>query len=43
MNYIEKLMLLKGILEDPNKRNINAKDKIKSKLAGIGAKIKSTF
>lgn len=40
---IEKIMLLKSILENPEKRGINIVDKLKSKIAKIGAKIKGKF
>ena len=43
MGDIEKLTLLKGILGNPDKKSVSAKDKIKSKLAGLGAKIKGAF
>ncbi|MEK6949026.1 MAG: DUF362 domain-containing protein [Nanoarchaeota archaeon] len=39
----EKVMLLKAILENPEKKGINIADKIKSKIAKIGAKIKGKF
>ncbi len=38
---IEKVMLLKSVLENPDKKSINLGDKLKSKIANIGAKIKS--
>ena len=37
---IEKIMLLKGILEDENKEKITQVDKLKSKMAKFGVKIK---
>ena len=40
---LEKLMLLKSILENPEKEGITFADKIKSKIFRIGAKIKSGF
>ena len=43
LDDLEKIMLLKSILENPDKKNINAADKIKSKIAKLGAKIKSAF
>ncbi len=43
IDNIEKLMLVKGILENPDKKSINVKDKVKSKLTSIGAKIKNAF
>jgi|TARA_B100001964_G_scaffold225932_1_gene274260 uncharacterized protein (DUF362 family) len=43
MGDIEKLTLLKSILENPDKKSVSVKDKMKSKLAGLGAKIKGAF
>ena len=40
---VEKVMLLKSVLENPEKTSINVADKIKSKIAKLGAKIKSGF
>jgi len=40
---LEKIMLLKSILEDPDKKRITSADKIKSKIATLGAKIKGVF
>ena len=39
----EKLMLLKSILENPEKQGISVADRIKSKLYSIGSKIKGSF
>jgi len=38
---VEKLMLLKSVLVDPDKKGINIKDRVKSKIAKFGMKIKS--
>jgi len=43
MDSIEKLTLLKTILENPDKKSVSVKDKIKSKLRGIGSKVKNIF
>ena len=40
---IEKITLLKSILQNPNKENITPVDKLKSKIAGFGMKIKNKF
>ncbi len=40
---IEKIILLKSILENPEKEGINFADRIKSKIFKFGAKIKSSF
>jgi len=37
---VEKTVMLKSILENPNKKGLNTSDKIKSKFAAFGAKIK---
>ena len=37
---IERVMLLKSVLENPDKKSINFGDKLKSKMANIGARIK---
>jgi len=39
----EKIMLLKSVLENPDKKSINIADKLKSKIAKVGAKIKGKF
>ena len=39
----EKIVMLKSILENPNKKGLNTFDKIKSKLATFGAKINPRF
>jgi uncharacterized protein (DUF362 family) len=41
MDNIEKIVLLKSILQDPDKQSLNALDKIKSKMALFGSKIKN--
>jgi uncharacterized protein (DUF362 family) len=43
LDDIEKVMLLKSILEDPDKKGITATDKIKSKMVKFGAKLKGSF
>jgi len=43
IDEIEKLMLLKSILENSDKKSLNVKDKIKSKITSIGTRIKDTF
>ncbi len=40
---LEKVVLLKGVLEDPKKKRITQVDKVKSKLAKFGGKIKKSF
>lgn len=40
---MEKIMLLKSILENPDKKKITVADKMKSKLIRFGAKIKDNF
>jgi len=40
---IEKVILLKSVLQDPNKENITSFDKLKSKITGFGMKIKKKF
>lgn len=40
---IEKVMLLKSVLQNPNKENLTSVDKLKSKIAGFGMKIKKKF
>ena len=40
---LEKIMLLKSILEDPDKKEITTIDKLKSKIIRFGAKIKDNF
>ncbi|MBI2208333.1 DUF362 domain-containing protein [Candidatus Woesearchaeota archaeon] len=40
---MEKIVLLKSVLENKEKRNITAADKLKSKITSIGAKIKGSF
>lgn len=40
---VEKMVMLKSILENPNKKGLNSSDKIKSKLATFGSKIKKRF
>jgi uncharacterized protein (DUF362 family) len=39
-NDVEKIVLLKSILEDPNKKRASTKDKIKSKLMGLRKKLR---
>jgi uncharacterized protein (DUF362 family) len=39
MDEIEKISILKGILEDPEKKSLNIADKIKSKIAKYGSKL----
>ncbi len=39
----EKVMLLKSVLQNPDKENITPIDKLKSKIAGFGMKIKNKF
>ncbi len=39
----EKMMLLKSVLENPDKKSITVADKLKSKIAKVGARIKSRF
>ncbi|MAE43073.1 hypothetical protein CMO93_04830 [Candidatus Woesearchaeota archaeon] len=41
VDELEKVMLLKSILENPEKKKITVGDKLKSKMAKFGAKIKS--
>lgn len=43
MNDVEKIMLLKSILQNPDKENITVIDKLKSKIANFGTKIKNKF
>ena len=43
IDKVEKLMLIKSILENRYKKSINTKDKIKSKFTSIVTKIKGTF
>ena len=43
MDNLEKVMLLKSILENPEKKSINVADKLKSKMAKFGARIKKAF
>lgn len=43
MDDMEKLVLLKSLLENPNKKGIDMKDRIKSKIAKFGAKIKGAL
>ena len=43
MDDMEKIVLLKSVLESEEKKKITAADKLKSKIAGIGAKIKGSF
>ena len=43
MDDMEKIVLVKSILENPEKKGINPVDKIKSKMPNFGAKIKSAF
>ncbi|MDP6600066.1 MAG: DUF362 domain-containing protein [Candidatus Woesearchaeota archaeon] len=43
MDQTEKLMLLKSILDNRDKKRLNSKDKVKSKFASIGVKIKDAF
>ncbi len=40
---VEKVVMLKSILENPNKKGLNTSDNIKSKLATFGARIKKRF
>ncbi|MDP6648242.1 MAG: DUF362 domain-containing protein [Candidatus Woesearchaeota archaeon] len=40
---LEKIMLLKSVLENPDKKKITVTDKLKSKIMGFGAKIKENF
>ena len=40
MDDIEKLLVVKSIFEDASKKGINIKDKLKSKIAILGNKIK---
>jgi len=40
---VETVMLMKSILEDPEKSSIGASDKVKSKLASLGMKLKKTL
>lgn len=40
---MEKLVLLKSLLENPNKKGIDMKDMVKSKIAKFGAKIKGVL
>jgi len=40
---LEKIILLKSILEDPDKKKITSTDKIKSKMIKLGTKLKSAF
>jgi len=43
MDDTEKVMLLKSILQSPNKKEITVADKLKSKVASFGMKIKKKF
>ncbi len=43
MDDTEKVMLLKSVLQNPNKENITPVDKLKSKITGFGMKIKKRF
>ena len=40
---MEKLVMLKSILENPKKEKIGSLDKFKSKIVGFGSKIKKAF
>ena len=40
---IEKLMLIKSILENPDKTKLDAKDKLFSKIGKIGTKLKQSL
>jgi len=43
IDEVEKIILLKSVLENQEKSKITVGDKIKSKIASFGAKIKSSF
>ncbi|MBI2134951.1 DUF362 domain-containing protein [Candidatus Woesearchaeota archaeon] len=43
MESMEKIVLIKSILEDQKKETINAADRIKSKIASFGMKLKKNF
>ena len=43
VDVMEKLVLVKSLLENPNKKGIDMKDRIKSKIAKFGTKIKGAF
>jgi len=43
IDNLEKVMLLKNVLENPDKKRITARDKLKSKVSKLGAKIKSSL
>ncbi|MFH1324673.1 MAG: DUF362 domain-containing protein, partial [Nanoarchaeota archaeon] len=43
MDDTEKVILLKSVLQNPNKENITPVDKLKSKITGFGMKIKKKF
>lgn len=43
LDSMEKIVLVKGILEDQNKKRISGTDRVKSKLASFGVKLKKSF
>ena len=43
MGDIEKVILLKSILQNPNKENITVADNLKSKIIGLGMKVRKKF
>lgn len=43
MDDMEKLVLIKSILEDQGKKNVNAVDRVRSKIASLGIKLKKQF
>ena len=43
LDSMEKIVLVKRILEDQNKKKISGTDRLKSKLANFGVKLKKSF